>query len=131
MRLLRRGKAAGVEGLPPEFVKEAWVEGGGGPAGNVLVQPVVHLFNRVIQEGYPEGWRLGAICPVPKKAGATEMDEHRGIVVGPVLAKLYSLVLLGRLDEWAERYGVRAKAQFGFRRGRGTDDGAFVLNHVI
>ena len=30
MRLLRRGKAAGVEGLPPEFVKEAWVEGGGG-----------------------------------------------------------------------------------------------------
>lgn len=131
MRLLRRGKAAGVEGLPPEFVKEAWVEGGGGPAGNVLVQPVVHLFNRVIQEGYPEGWRVGAICPVPKKAGATEMDQHRGIVVGPVLAKLYSLVLLGRLDEWAERYGVRAKAQFGFRRGRGTDDGAFVLNHVI
>ena len=59
------------------------------------------------------------------------MDEHRGIVVGPVLAKLYSLVLLGRLDEWAEQYGVRAKGQFGFRRGRGTDDGAFVLNHVI
>ena len=59
---------------------------GGGPAGNVLVQPVVHLFNRVIQEGYPEGWRVGAICPVPKKAGATEMDEHRGIVVGPLLA---------------------------------------------
>ena len=59
------------------------------------------------------------------------MQERRGAVVGPVLAKLYSLVLLGRLDEWAERYGVRAKGQFGFRHGRGTDDGAFVLNHVI
>ena len=97
----------------------------------MLVQPVVHLFKRVIQEGNPEGWSVGAICPVPKKAGATDMDGHRGIVVGPVLAKLYPLVLLGRLDEWAERYGVRANGQFGFKRGRGTDDGAFVLNHVI
>ena len=36
------------------------------------------------------------------------MDEHRGIVVGPVLVKLYSLVLLGRLDEWAEQGPILA-----------------------
>lgn len=131
MRVLRRGKAAGVDGIPPEFIKEAWLPGGGGPPMNALVEPVLHLFNRVFKEGYPEVWRVGAVAPVPKKAGAVSMDEHRGIVVGAALAKLYSQVLLGRLDVWAERWGVRAKGQFGFRKGRGTDDGTFVLNHVL
>ena len=131
LRQLSLGKAAGVDGVPPEFFREAWVQGAGGPASNALVRPMVYLFNRVLREGYPEGWRVSAVCPVPKKAGAVERDDHRGIAVGTALAKLFSLVLLGRLDEWAEQHGVRAVGQYGFRKGRGTADAAFVLSHVV
>ena len=67
---------------------------------------------------------------MPKKQGAVEKDDHRGTVVGTALSKLYSQVLLNRLDDWAEKYGVRAKGQFGFRKGRVTEDATLVLRHV-
>jgi hypothetical protein len=51
--------------------------------------------------------------------------------VGNALAKLYSLVLMNRLDALAEREGYRARGQAGFRKGRGTPDNAFILQHLI
>lgn len=36
-----------------------------------------------------------------------------------------------RLDQWAERTHRRAAGQAGFRTGRGTTDGVFVLQHCI
>jgi hypothetical protein len=59
------------------------------------------------------------------------MDDYRGITVGSALSKLYSMVLMHRLDGWAERTGKRASGQAGFRKGRGTADASFVLNHVV
>ena len=58
-------------------------------------------------------------------------DDHRGIAVSPVLAKLFAMVMLARLDKWAERRGFRAKGQAGFRAGRGTPYNLFVLRHML
>ena len=59
------------------------------------------------------------------------MDDYRGITVGISIAKLYSLLLLSRLDKWAEQNQMRADCQAGFRHGRGTVDNAFILKHVV
>jgi hypothetical protein len=48
-----------------------------------------------------------------------------------VLAKLYSILLMTRMDRWAEGRGLRAVGQAGFRAERGTPDNAFVLRHLI
>ena len=45
--------------------------------------------------------------------------------------KLYSLVWTARLEKWAEKTGLRAAGQAGFRAGRCTSDNAFVLRHAI
>jgi hypothetical protein len=58
-------------------------------------------------------------------------DDHRGIAVSPVAAKLFAMVMLATLDRWAERRGLRAAGQAGFRAGRGTPDNLFVLRHMI
>ena len=58
-------------------------------------------------------------------------DDYRGIAVGSVLAKLYALMVLARLDAWAESTGKRAHGQAGFRQGRGTPDNCFILRHMI
>jgi hypothetical protein len=121
MGAMARGKSAGVDGIPTEFLKEAWV-GEGTEWSHALIGPVTRACNQVFRCGYPDRWKVGVVCPVPKKQGAVEKDDHRGIVVGTALSKLYSQVLLNRLDDWAEKYGVRAKGQFGFRKGRGTED---------
>jgi hypothetical protein len=75
---------------------------------------------------------MGVVTPVPKpKGNPLNMDDHRPIVVGPALGKLFSIVLMRRLDIWAENAQLRATTQFGFRKSQGTVEGTFLLKHVI
>ena len=99
---------------------------------NVLVRHITYLFNHALQNGFPKSWKTGVVVPVPKPKGNRDnMDDYRGIAVGGALSKLYSMVMLSRMDVWAEEHGMRARGQAGFRSGRGTPDNAFVLNHVL
>jgi hypothetical protein len=45
-----------------------------------------------------------------KKGNPSLLDNYRGIAVGSVFGKLFSLVLHKRLDAWAEEQGYRAAA---------------------
>ena len=131
LKLAASGKAPGIDGIPMEFYKYATIDTDDSTE-NVLADHITHLFNRVLQEDYLAGGKVSALVPVPKPKGdASNQDDYRGIAVGSALSKLYSMVLLKRLDTWAERNGIRAKGQAGFRSKRGTADNAFVLNHII
>jgi hypothetical protein len=59
------------------------------------------------------------------------MDDHRCIAMGPALGKLFSLMLMKRLEGWAEKDNLRSETQFGFRPKRGTVEGCFLLKHVV
>lgn len=118
----KRGKAAGVDGVPIEFI-----------AHPVLVPVLTRLFNAVLKRGcYPETWATAAMTPILKSKGnATVHDDYRGIAVGAAMGRLYSIVINNRLDAWAEASTRRAVGQFGFRQKRSTVDAAFVLRHTI
>lgn len=136
VRGLAHGKAAGVDGATAEFFKHATVqldtEDGQKVMWCVMGPVLTRMFNCVLKGGYPAQWGVSALVPVPKPRGRPDvLDDYRGIVVGPVLAKLYSMLLLARMDEWAESRGLRAEGQAGFRAGRGTPDNSFVLRHLI
>ena len=136
LEAMRGGKSPGVDGMPVEFYKHAWVPAVGADgeltSRHALLDPITHLLDRVLREGYPRAWQVGATSPVPKPKGSLDCrDDYRGITVGGALARLYSLVLNTRLDALAEENGYRARGQAGFRKGRGTPDNAFILNHVI
>ncbi len=49
-----------------------------------------------------------------KGGDAFEFDNYMGITVGPILAKLFAMILDKRLSEWAEQHGLCAKGQDGF-----------------
>ena len=114
LKLAASGKAPGIDGIPMEFYKYATIDTDDSTE-NVLADHITHLFNRVLQEDYLAGGKVSALVPVPKPKGdASNQDDYRGIAVGSALSKLYSMVLLKRLDTWAERNGIRAKGQAGF-----------------
>ena len=138
LRRLQNNKAAGCDGLVAEFLTKAVVtvevEGTGLRKKEYVLAPALTTtFNAVLQGGYPtDMWGVSALTPVPKPKGQPNVkDDYRGIAVGSVLAKLYALVVLARLDAWAESTGQRAHGQAGFRAGRGTPDNCFILRHVI
>ena len=136
LRKLQNNKAAGCDGLVAEFLTKAVVqtrEEGVSHKEYILAPALTVAFNAVLQGGYPtDFWGVSALIPVPKPKGQPGVkDDYRGIAVGSVLAKLYALMVLARLDAWAESTGKRATGQAGFRPGRGTPDNCFILRHVI
>ena len=131
MGQLARHKAAGVDGMPAEFLQQAWIQHSN-MREFILCPVLTRLFNAVWRDAYPCAWQASALVPVPKPKGRPDVyDDHRGIAVSPVAAKMFAMVMLARLDRWAERRGLRAAGQAGFRAGRGTPDNLFVLRHMI
>ena len=133
---LKAGRMPGPDGLRAEFIKGAHhqVAGQGGRRWHeyVLLRDLHIMFNVAFtRRELPEAWGTAYLSAVPKVAGATDPDQFRGIAVGPVLGKLYSMLLAARLDEFAEQQGLRAQGQAGFRRQRSTADNLFVLRHLI
>ena len=129
---LKRGKSPGVDGISAEFLKYASWYSIDGQHHNALSVPLMLLFNRVLREGYPHHWSTATLAPVPKPKGRADVrDDYRGIAVSSALSKVFSMLIMRRMDSWAESNGVRAQGQAGFRMGRSTIDNAFVLNHII
>ena len=135
---LKRGKAAGPDGLRADFLKDAVVkefedEDGSHPVfRNVFLEPIHHVINAVFESGeYPVSWSQAAISAVFKKGDPACKDSYRGIAVGNVLGKVFSMVLDQRLSQWAEDNGHRAQAQAGFRKGMRTTDQLFIIRHVV
>ena len=137
MTKLANHKAAGVDGMPAEFLTQAatYVPTGVGATTSrefMLAPVLTSLCNAVVDDAYPRAWQTSALVPVPKPKGRPDRkDDHRGIAVGPVVGKLYSLAWTNRIDKWAESTGLRARGQAGFRAGRGTTEHMFVLRHLM
>ena len=141
LRAMGLGKAAGADGIPVEFFRQAYHERvftgeDGKPRivrDYVMTPSLISLFNKVFLFGqYPTDWAVGLVTPVPKPKGdLSDMDAYRAIAVGSAISKIFAQVMLARLDKWAEAHDWRAKTQFGFRKGRGTAEATFLLRHLI
>ncbi|MFN7883235.1 MAG: RNA-directed DNA polymerase, partial [bacterium] len=133
LKHLANNKSAGVDGIPAELLTHDREPGVPiDVAIRALLRPVTHTFNKVFTGQYPASWATCTLTPVYKgKGNPQECNNYRGIAVSTALAKLFSLVVLTRMDNWAEATGRRAAGQAGFRKGRNTEDGVFVLQHSI
>ncbi|MFN7883799.1 MAG: RNA-directed DNA polymerase, partial [bacterium] len=136
LKSLKNGKAAGTDGLPAELLKKAFFPDPDQPHKftdpHLLLPEVTQVMNLVFGGAYPQDWAISALTAIPKPKGDPKnMDDYRGIAVGNAMARLYSTLLLQRMDSWAETHERRAKGQAGFRRDRSTVDNIFVLQHAI
>jgi len=80
------------------------------------------MFNSFLAEGFLEALSTEVVHALFKGGDASKFDNYRGITVGPILAKLFIMILDKRLSEWAEQHGLRAKGQVGFCKDYHTID---------
>jgi len=100
-------------------------------AGELLYMPLLTVFNRFLVEGFPKALSTGVVHTFFKGGDASKFDNYRGITIGPILAKLFAMILDKRLSEWAKQHGLRAKGQAGFRKDYDTTDQVFILRTLI
>jgi hypothetical protein len=115
---LKRHKAAGIDGIKLEFLLDAIV---------ALQQPLLIAFNKILREGYCESLYVGIIHALYKGGNCSQFDNYKGITVGPVLAKVFVMILESRISQWAETNDLRAKGQAGFRKDFKTTHNLFIL----
>jgi hypothetical protein len=74
--------------------------------------------------------REGIICPIFKKGEKNKAENYRGITLLNTGYKLYASTLSERMKREIEEKGVMPGSQTGFRKGRGTMDNVYILDHL-
>ena len=118
IQAIRAGKAAGKDGLPPEWFKamaEPLSSAGDNPSS-----PMGMAFLKVIQAiwqqaSIPACWNEAVVVSVPKKGDPTCMDNYRGISLIGVALKVLCTVVTHRMKEALEDRGLLVCEQAGFR----------------
>ncbi len=122
MRKLKHNKFVGLDGIKAEFLLDA---------GDMLHVPVQIVFNKLLQQGYSACLFTGVIHALHKGGDALQFENYRGIIVGPILVKVFTMILEAWLSSWAEERGLRARGQAGFRKDFRTTDNLYIFQTLI
>ena len=104
--------------------------------------PVFRLLFEMYQNFYANGsvcesLKTGGILPLFKGKGAeaNNKDSYRGITLFPTLCKIYEIVLLNRLENYAKQNRLFSNLQVGFQEGVGCTEASFtileLINHML
>ena len=77
-------------------------------AKDIITGLITVMFNRGLNEGFPDTWSLSTIIPIFKSGDPMIPGNYRTIMIGHTLAKLYASILEQQLSRWAEKAGKRA-----------------------
>jgi len=76
----------------------------------------------------PADWKKGVIIKLPKKGSLKECNNWRGITLLSTHGKVFSRVLLNRLQDAVDR--TLRDDQAVFRRGRSCTEQVFTLRNI-
>jgi hypothetical protein len=77
-------------------------------------------MNNIYETGdFPLGWKTGMLHMIYKgKGDKQDPANYRGISLLSTLSKVYTGVLVRRLNEWVEKRAAISERQMGLRKGR-------------
>jgi hypothetical protein len=88
-------------------------------------------MNSVYETDVPARWKMSMLHMIYKgKGDRGNSAKYRGHLLSSS-SKIYTGVLMRRLDDWVERRGAVSKFQMEFRKGRRSTDNIFILITVI
>ena len=118
----KKPKTVAEDGLVAEMLKTGHAS---------LLQSLSDFFNELLsgQQQPPDEWRKSMLKVLFKKGDSNWPSNYRPISIIPVLAKLFSTMLHGRIAEILDK--EFSEEQFGFRKGRGCSDAVHSLRMII
>ena len=84
VKCLANGKAKDIEGYQEEILKIG---------GHVLITHIHKLFNLAVKQWFPTPWTQSLIIPIFKSGDKNDPSNYRTIMISPLLAKLYGIIL--------------------------------------
>ena len=119
----KNNKAPGYDRISYEFYKNAPF---------CFLKEILKLFNLIfIREEIPESFRKSIIVPIFKKGDVNVVSNYRGLSLLDSIYKLFTGILLDRINDWIFHNNILNEFQAGFRKGYSTVDSLFNLVSIV
>ena len=121
VKQMRKNKAPGLCNITAEMLQNS---------GVYTIRWLHRVITAVWQtEKTPSDWRKAIIIPIHKKGDRKECNNARGISLLSVPGKVFTRVMLNRINDTVDE--TLRENQCGFRKGRGCSDQIFILRQLI
>ena len=119
----KNNKSPGIDAIPAEFIKHC---------KDILAEDITMILNYVIEErSFPDNWAKGLRSAVFKSGKHNIISNYRGIIILPIMEKIFELAVYRRLIFANEAMGLIDKYNGGFINGSRTFDNIFILLGAI
>lgn len=123
LKSAKNNKAPGFDRIPYEFYKYA---------PDKLIDAILNMFNLIFDRAeVPSSFKKSIVYPLHKKGNINEVGNYRGICFMDTIAKLFTGLILNRLEKWVGDKNILDECQAGFRKGYSTVDNIFNLMSMI
>lgn len=120
---LKTDSAPGIDTFTPTLLKHIRF---------AIVDPVAHICNLSMETGvFPECWKTAIVCPIYKGGPKDRVENYRPISLLPILSKILEKIVNKRLVDYLEKNNLLSDRQYGFRRGRCTEDAVELLTSTL
>ena len=123
LKTLKTGKAPGEDRISYEFYVNAPI---------AYQEEVLLLFNRIfLTESIPNSFLRSIVVPCFKKGDVNTVSNYRGLSLLDSVYKIFTGLILSRLNSWLECHNIINEYQAGFRKNYSTVDNLFNLTSIV
>lgn len=125
IKSLKNGKAPGHDMIEAEMIKTAWPK---------IQDKLLQLMNRCLSQGkFPEIWKNGVIRVLlkGKNKDRSNPKSYRPICLLPIPSKILEKLISKRLEPVLQAHPLSSDRQFGFKRGKSTEDAIVELRRLV
>jgi hypothetical protein len=107
--------------MPVEFYQECW---------EIIKKEIIEMFQKIKEHKLDvERLNYGVITLIPKIKEANKIQQYRSIYLLNVIFKIFTKVLMLRLENVMER--IINRSQTAFLKGRNIMDGVMTLHEIL
>jgi hypothetical protein len=120
---LKNKKSTGFDQISVQVVKTV---------AESIAPVLTHLINLSFSTGiFPEQLKLSTIVPIYKKGSSLKKDNLRPISLLSIFSKIIEKLMNNRLVKYLDSFKYFSNSQFGFRKGKSTEDALITVTERI
>ena len=114
LKNLDGSSSAGPDGVHPMLLKSC---------SEVIALPLSIIFQKSIESAVlPREWKISGVAPIFKGGSKANALNYRPVSLTSVPCKVLERVIDRQLRDYLDMHGLLVNQQFGFRKGRSTED---------
>lgn len=123
LKTAKPNKAPGQDRICYEFYKNA---------PSCFLNEILSLFNSIfLREDIPDSFRRSIIIPLFKKGDVNCVSNYRGLSLLDTNYKIFTGLILNRINTWIDVHGILNEYQAGFRKNYSTVDNLFNITSIV